>query len=63
MNALPTSGVWQSCKRMPVESYYVVQGVDKCCGFCCKLTLKWRLVIEENGRLRRHFSSRYVTPV
>jgi len=24
------SGVWQSYRRMPVESDYVVRGVDKC---------------------------------
>ena len=29
MDALPTSGVWQSYRRMPVESDYVVRGVDK----------------------------------
>ena len=40
---------------MPVESDYVVRGVDKCCGFCSKWTLKWRLVVEENGRLRKLF--------
>ena len=28
MDALPTSGVWQSYRRMPVESDYVVRGVD-----------------------------------
>ena len=29
MNALPTSGVWQSYRKMPVESNYEVRGVDK----------------------------------
>ena len=32
MNALPTSGVWQSYKRMPVKSNFEVRGVDKWCG-------------------------------
>ena len=33
MNALPTSGVWQSYKRMPLKSlHYEVRGVDEWCG-------------------------------
>ena len=34
MNALPTSGVWQSYKRMPVKLNlnHEVRGVDKWCG-------------------------------
>ena len=29
MDALPTSGVWQSYRKMPVISNYEVRGVDK----------------------------------
>ena len=36
MDALPTSGVWQSYGRMPEESVYVVKVVAKCCGVCRK---------------------------
>ena len=32
MNSLPTSGVWQSYKRMMVKSNYEVRGVEKWCG-------------------------------
>ena len=32
MNALPTSGVRQSCGRMPVESRCVIKDDGKCCG-------------------------------
>ena len=34
MNALPTSGVRQSCGRMPVESKCVIKDDGKCCGVC-----------------------------
>ena len=34
MDALPTSGVWQSYRRMPEESVCVVKVVGKCCGMC-----------------------------
>ena len=34
MNALPTSGVWQYCGRMPVESRCVIKDDGKCCGVC-----------------------------
>ena len=36
MDALPTSGKWQSYGRMPEESVYVVKDVGKCCGLCRK---------------------------